>query len=78
MSVFGEYNGKRYSDRHGGPFDRGAADSYYGRSRKPHYYVGGTGNSPMLEEDDMYEDEVEAYNAGYDWNEEFGEKKYRG
>ena len=23
---------------HGGPYDRGSADSYYGRGRDPHYY----------------------------------------
>ena len=30
-----EYKGKTYDDRHGGPFDRGSADSYYGRPFKP-------------------------------------------
>lgn len=73
--TYGEYRGKTYSDRHGGPFDRGSADSYYGRPRQPHYYVNGTGNSTMLEEVDMSEEEVAAYHAGYDWNEDFGDKK---
>jgi hypothetical protein len=31
-----------YDQRHGGPFDRGSADSYYGRVREPHFYVEGT------------------------------------
>jgi hypothetical protein len=48
--------------RHGGPYDRGMADSYYRRGRTPHYK-------------DMTPDEVEAYNAGYDDNEEAGDYK---
>ena len=28
--------------RHGGAFDRGSADSYYHRERRPHYFVGAT------------------------------------
>ena len=32
-----EYNGKFYDQSHGGPFDRGAADSYYNRGAKPHW-----------------------------------------
>ena len=30
---------KVYDRRHGGPFDRGGADSYYGRGLDPHYYL---------------------------------------
>ena len=26
--------------RHGGPYDRGSADSYYRRPPRPHYFVG--------------------------------------
>jgi hypothetical protein len=73
--TYGELNGKQYSSRHGGPFDRGSADSYYGRPRQPHYYVNGTATSTMLEEVDMSEEEVAAYHAGYQWNEDFGDKK---
>ena len=64
---------KNYDQRHGGPFDRGSADSYYNRPKKPHYYVGGTGTS--AEVTNLTESELEAYNAGYDWNEQFGDKK---
>jgi hypothetical protein len=64
---------KLYDQRHGGPFDRGSADSYYNRPKKPHYYVGDTGASPKVTE--LTKSELEAYNAGYDWNEQFGEKK---
>jgi hypothetical protein len=55
--------------RHGGPFDRGSADSYYRRQRRPHYFQGGTHRSPEILEQDMSAQEIEEYNAGYDWNE---------
>lgn len=70
---YGEYKGKSYDGRHGGAFDRGSADSYYGRGRRPHYYVGGTGTSEEVL--DLTEAEIEAYHAGYDYNEECGDKK---
>lgn len=55
-----------YDRRHGGPYDRGSADYYYGRSFDPHYYVGGTGTSPRIEKSSMTEEEIAAYTAGYD------------
>lgn len=58
--------------RHGGPYDRGSADSYYRRGRRPHYYKGGTQTSDLVEYKDMTPDEVVAYHAGYDDNEESG------
>jgi hypothetical protein len=61
--------------RHGGPYDRGSADSYYGRPRSPHYYVGNTGSSERVELKDMTEDEIVAYYAGYDDNEAEGNFK---
>jgi hypothetical protein len=64
-----------YDERHGGPYDRGCADSYYGRNFNPHYYVGDTASSPMVELKDMTADEITAYSAGYTYNEEFGGKK---
>jgi hypothetical protein len=62
-----------YDQRHGGPFDRGSADSYYGRGRDPHYYLGGTGTSERVT--DLTPAEVQAYLAGYQYNEQFGDKK---
>ena len=62
-----------YDTRHGGPFDRGSADSYYGRGRCPHYYVGGTGTSERV--DTLTPAEIQAYLAGYQHNEQFGDKK---
>jgi len=70
-----EIGGVVYTARHGGPFDRGSADSYYGRVRAPHYYVGDTAMSARIEESEMTPEAIEAYNAGYDYNEEYGDKK---
>jgi hypothetical protein len=69
------FNGVVYDARHGGPFDRGTADSYYGRLREPHYYHKDTGNSTLFSEHLMLTDEIAAYHAGYDHNEQFGGKK---
>lgn len=70
-----EFNGVTYDARHGGPFDRGSADSYYSRGAKPHYYVGGSYEGPIVTEEQMTAEEVAAYYAGYDHNEQFGGKK---
>lgn len=59
----------QYSQRHGGPWDRGAADSWYRRPRRPHYFQGATYSTPEVLEQDMSEQEIAAYHAGYDWNE---------
>lgn len=64
-----------YDDRHGGPWDRGTADSWYGRLRKPHYYTGDTGVGQAITEAEMTPAEIMAYHAGYDYNEDFGDKK---
>ena len=58
---------------HGGLFDRGSADSYYGRPRDPHR--GGVGGMSGPRIVASTEAELEAYHAGYDYNEEFGDKK---
>ena len=70
-----EFNGRLYDQRHGGPFDRGAADSYYNRARRPHFFTDATYASDEIEERFMTRDQIEAYNAGYDYNEQFGDKK---
>jgi hypothetical protein len=64
-----------YDQRHGGPFDRGSADSYYGRPFEPHYYRGATGTSEKVLSVVMSVIELEAYAAGYEHNEKFGDKK---
>lgn len=58
-----------YDMRHGGPFDRGSADSYYRRSFNPHYYEGGTHTSKLVSLQDMTVEDIVAYTAGYRDNE---------
>jgi hypothetical protein len=69
------FNGIEYIQKHGNPFDRGSADSYYHRSPKPHYWPEGTGHGKMVEKEDMTPEEIVAYMAGYEWNEYNGDKK---
>ena len=64
-----------YDQRHGGPYDRGSADSYYRRRSAPHYYEGGTGLSKRIEQADMTAWEITEYHAGYDANERAGDHK---
>ena len=61
--------------RHGGPYDRGSADSYYRRGRKPHYYVGDTYSSDIVTEERMTLQEIEEYYLGFDDNESSGNFK---
>ena len=58
---------------HGGLFDRGSADSYYSRPRDPHWYPEGSYHGTKVTE--LNDIEIQAYNAGYDHNERFGDKK---
>ena len=60
-------------NRHGSLFDRGSADSYYGRGERPHWYPNGSYNEPKIT--DLTPEEVAEYMAGYEYNEEFGDKK---
>ena len=64
-----------YDERHGGPYDRGTADSYYGRDYMPHYFVGDTHRSPRIDMAQMTDTEIAAYAAGYRDNEARGDKK---
>ena len=57
------------NNRHGGAYDRGSADSYYRRGRRPHYFVGATYQSQEVSEKDMTAEEIAAYNQGFDDNE---------
>ncbi len=76
MNKFTSWNDRdKFDTRHGGPFDRGSADSYYRRGRQPHYYTGGTGMSDRIEQADMTEQQIADYQAGFDWNEQFGDTK---
>ena len=64
-----------YDTRHGGPFDRGSADSYYSRPFNPHYGGVGGDSGARVEMADMTAEEITAYSAGYTHNELFGDKK---
>jgi hypothetical protein len=64
-----------YDTRHGGPYDRGGADSYYRRGFKPHYYTGDTMQSDQIPEALMTPDEIKAYTKGFDDNEDLGDFK---
>ncbi len=59
--------------KHGCLYDRGSADSYYGRPRDPHY--GGVGGDSGPRVDRLTAEEVAEYQAGYDYNERHGDKK---
>jgi hypothetical protein len=64
-----------YDQRHGGPYDRGSADSYYNRPFNPHFFVGRTYNSRRIDMADMVAEEIVAYTKGYNDNEKSGCKK---
>ena len=70
-----EFQGVVYDASHGGPFDRGSADSYYGRPQSPHKYPNGTGNAPRIEGPELTLAEMREYYRGYEYNECFGDKK---
>ena len=65
----------QYDQRHGGAFDRGSADSYYHRGFAPHYYRGDTYGSERVELANMTAEEIVAYTAGFNYNEQHGDKK---
>lgn len=59
--------------KHGSPYDRGGADSYYGRGFQPHYYKGDTYLSERVE--DLTREQLDEYTQGYQDNEDYGDKK---
>ena len=61
--------------RHGGPYDRGSADRYYGRPYNPHYYIDDTYMSEPITMERMTREEISEYMAG--WNEEWDRKEWR-
>lgn len=64
-----------FDNRHGGAFDRGCADSYYRRPRNPHYFEGKSYQSNIVWKDKMTDEEIQAYHAGYDYNDEMNNHK---
>ena len=65
MQVATQTQSGYYDERHGGPWDRGSADSWYGREYNPHCFVGDSYNSPKVEMAQMTAYEITAYTAGY-------------
>ena len=65
----------QYDDRHGGPYDRGGADSYYQRGYNPHYYTGDTRKSQEIPMSLMTAAEITAYTKGFNDNEDLGDFK---
>ena len=63
----------QFQRRHGSLYDRGSADSHYGRARDPHYGGVGGDSGPRVEVTD--ESSVAEYLAGYEYNERYGDKK---
>lgn len=63
----------QFQRKHGSLYDRGSADSYYGRMPSPHYGGVGADSGPRVE---VYDEcSVAEYLAGYEYNERHGEKK---
>jgi hypothetical protein len=62
--------------RHGGPYDRGSADSYYKRGFSPHYFVGDTYSSEEIVCGNMTSEEIIEYSKGFKDNEASGNFKY--
>jgi len=61
--------------RHGGPYDRGRADSYYQRPFRPHYFVGNTHMSEEIGQDRMTLEECKQYICGWRDNQAAGNFK---
>ena len=70
-----EYRGEVFDRTHGSPFDRGSADSHYGRQQDPHWYPEGSYRGDRIEPENMSIAEMRAYFMGYEFNERFGDKK---
>ena len=60
---------------HGSPYDRGGADSYYGREYAPHYWPEGTGSGKPVGHADMTAEQVKEYYTGFNDNEAAGNFK---
>lgn len=66
----------KYDQSHGSPFDVGVCDSYYYRPDEPNYWEGGSKiRGTHIFKADMTAEQIEAYHAGYSYNEWMGDKK---
>ena len=65
-----------HDQRHGGAYDRGGADYYYGRAPDPHYYPAGVAfGATRGRVTDLTADEIKAYGDGFDDAEKAGAQK---
>lgn len=60
--------------KHGGPYDRGSADAYYGRPFSPHYWPLGTGKGVPIKIEEGTED-YKFYLLG--WNEQIESDEFK-
>ena len=65
--------GPQFQRKHGSLYDRGSADSHYGRMPSPHYGGVGGDSGPRVDVNDA--GSVAEYLAGYEYNERYGDKK---
>jgi hypothetical protein len=65
--------GPQFNRDHGSLYDRGSADSYYGRVPEPHWWTEGTHRGEKVTDLNLLE--IAEYMAGYQHNEQFGHKK---
>jgi hypothetical protein len=63
---------KKEFTRHGGAFDRGQADKYYGRAFNPHFFLGDSFQSEMIKT--LNAEALAAYTQGY--NEQTDQKDW--
>jgi hypothetical protein len=73
MNTNKPFNRDPFDRQHGSLYDRGSADSYYGRPRDPHWYPEGTYKGPRVPAKTEYE--IAEYEAGFRDNEESGSFK---
>jgi len=64
-----------HNERHGGPWDRGTADFWYGRPYEPHFFKGATYSTDKIELKDMTAAEIAAYTNGFKTAEADGSQK---
>jgi len=64
----------KFNKRHGGPYDRGGADSYYRRGNNPHYFVGDTHKGTKIDEENMTYDEVRDSNLEKEYHLKYNHK----
>ena len=70
------YSEREVFTRHGGAYNRGRADAWYGREPLPHYFTGDTYASQMILGVDMSDEEIAAYMAGYNES-AFAQKEWK-